>query len=236
MLCLMNTITRLAVMILLSGFILTAAAHDLPGSGFAGVWAHVGNLRKLNTDPVFTPEAEAWIKKQEVYRAAGDYTGDTSAQCIPPALPTMTTIGAQEILVDEKKLTWIMESISGIRWIWLDGRSLPNPEEERPTSFGYSVGHWEGDTLVVESIGFMDKAMIYVNRENNESLFPGPKMHVLERMHLEENGNVMISERTVTDPKNFKVPWVTRVRYERRPDWELAESICAENNQTEEYE
>ena len=61
-------------------------------------------------------------------------------------------------------------------------------------------------------------------------------MHVLERMHLEENGNGMISERTVTDPKNFKVPWVTRVRYERRPDWELAESICAENNQTEEYE
>ena len=211
-------------------------SHDLPAEGFAGVWAHVGNMRKLNTDPVLTDEAIAWIEKLERFRARGDYTGDNSALCIPPALPTMTTIGAQEILVDEKKLTWIMESISGIRWIWLDGRSLPNPEEERPTAFGYSVGHWEGKTLVVETIGFMDKAMIYVNRPNNESVYPGPKMHVIERMHLEDDGKVMISERTVTDPKNFKEPWVTTVRYEKRPDWELAEVICAENNRTDEYE
>ena len=232
----MRTRYQFLITFLLFAISSTLFSHDLPGEGFAGVWAHVGNMRKLNTDPVLTDEAQAWIKKLEEYREQGDYTGDNSALCIPPALPTMITIGAQEILVDEKKLTWIMESISGIRWIWLDGRSLPNPEEERPTAFGYSVGHWEGNTLVVETIGFMDSAMIYVNRPNNESVYPGPEMHVVERMHLEEDGNVIISERTVTDPKNFKEPWVTTVRYERRPDWELAESICAENNQTDEYE
>ena len=61
-------------------------------------------------------------------------------------------------------------------------------------------------------------------------------MRVIERMHVEENGNVIISERTVIDPVNFTEPWITLVRYERRPDWELAETICAENNRTEEYE
>lgn len=213
-----------------------ATAHDLPGSQFTGVWQHIGNFRKFKTEPEFTPEAAKFVAHQEKLRAAGDYSGDNSARCIPTSLPTMITIGAQELLVDEKKITWIMESINGIRWIWLDGRELPNREEARPAAFGHSAGHWEDDVLVVESIGFLDKSNIYVNRPNNESVFPGPKMHMLERMHLEENGNVIISERTITDPKNFAIPWVTKVRYERRPDWEVAEAICSENNQIEEYQ
>ena len=210
-------------------------SHDIPGAQFAGVWEFIGNFRKFKTEPVFTPEALAAINKQTELREKGDYSGDTSAMCIPPSLPTMITIGAQEILVDEKKITWIMESTSGVRWIWLDGRQLPDLAEVRPAAFGHSVGHWEGDVLVVESIGFLDKSTVYGNRRNNESVFPGPKMRVIERMHLEENGNVMISERTITDPKNFAVPWTTRARYERRPDWELEETICAENNRLDEY-
>ncbi|MFT7458869.1 MAG: hypothetical protein ACI909_001544, partial [Planctomycetota bacterium] len=188
------------------------------------------------TEPVFTPEAAKFVEAQEKLRAVGDYSGDNSARCIPNSLPTMITIGAQEILVDKKKITWIMESISGIRWIWLDGRELPNLDEVRPAAFGHSVGHWEGSVLVVESVGFLEKSNIYANRPNNESVFPGPEMRVIERMHIEEEGNVIISERTIIDPKNFAVPWVTKVRYERRPDWEIAESICAENNRIEEYE
>jgi hypothetical protein len=213
------------------------AEHEkLPGSEFAGVWEHVGNFRNLNTDPVFTPEAAAFVENQKQLRAKGDYSGDNSKRCIPPTLTTMITLGAQELLVDKKKITWIMESINGIRWIWLDGRELPNLDEVRTLAFGHSTGHWEGDVLVVESIGFLDKSNMYVNFPNNESVFPGPEMHVIERMHVEENGNVFVSERTITDPKNFLEPWVTTVRYERRPDWELEEAICAENNRSEEYE
>ncbi len=211
-------------------------AHDLPGADFAGVWEHIGNFRKFKNEPVFTPEAKALVEKQTLLRAKGDYSGDNSANCIPPSLPTMITIGAQELLVDEKKITWIMESISGIRWIWLDGRPPVDLNEVRPAAFGHSVGRWEGNTLVVESIGFLNKSNLYANRPNNESVYPGPEMHVLERLHLEDDGNVMINQRTITDPKNFTVPWTTISRYERRPDWELEEAICAENNLTEEYE
>lgn len=214
----------------------TCAHEDLPGSRFVGVWQHIGNFRKLNTDPVFTPEAAAIVEEQTKLRAIGDYTGDYSAQCIPPALPTMTTIGVQEILLDKKKITWIMESTRGIRWIWLDGRSHPDLEELRPTAFGHSIGHWEGDVLVVDTIGFMNKAVVYVNRPNNESIYPSPHMRVVERMRSADNGEAIISERTVYDPVNFAEPWVTTVRYKRRSDWEIEEVICAENNRTEEYE
>ena len=114
-----------AIPVCLILFAEVAHTHDLPGAEFAGVWEHIGNFRKFPTEPQFTPEAAAYMDQQTKQRALGDYSGDTSALCIPPSLPTMITIGAQELLVDEKKITWIMESISGVRWIWLDGRALP---------------------------------------------------------------------------------------------------------------
>ena len=225
-----------SMLALSASFSHTGMSHELPGSQFTGVWQHVGNFRKLNTDPDLTPHAAAIVEELTRLRAEGDYTGDYSALCIPPALPTMTTIGVQEILVDEKKITWIMESASGIRWIWLDGREHPEPEELRPTAFGHSIAHWEGDVLVVDSIGFLDKSIIYVNRPNNESVYPSAQMRVVERIHTEDNNNTLISERTVYDPVNFSTPWQTTVRYQKRPDWEIEEVICAENNRTEEYQ
>jgi hypothetical protein len=227
------SLLHLAVLLPLCAF---AASDKLPGSQFVGVWEPIGNFRKLNTEPVFTPEIALDIKRQTKLREKGDYSGDNSANCIPPALPTMISIGVQEILVDKKKMTWIMESSSGIRWIWLDGRKHPNLDELRPKANGHSIGHFEGDVLVVDSIGFLNRAIVYVNRKYNESVYPSPKMHVIERMRVTENGNVIISDRTVTDPANFTEPWHTTVRYERRPDWEIEENICAENNRTEEYE
>lgn len=210
-------------------------APSSPAVQFAGVWEHVGDFKKLNTDPVFTPETAASVERQTRLRAAGDLSGDFSSTCIPPAAHTMTTIGAQEILVDEKKITWIMEVISGIRWIWLDGRDNPDLEEVRLTANGYSTGHWEGDVLVVETIGFMDKSIVYVNRPGNESIFPSPQMRMVERMRVIDDGKTMINERVLYDPVNLAEPWRTTVRYELRPDWEIEEAICAENNRTEEY-
>lgn len=213
----------------------TNTIKPLPGAQLAGVWEHVGHFQKLDTDPVFTPAAAQRLEKLIKLRNAGDISGDYSANCIPPVAPTMTTIGAQELLVDSKKITWIMEVVSGMRWIWLDGRDNPDLEEVRLTANGYSTGRWDGDVLVVETIGFMDTAVLYVNRADNASIYPSPQMKMVERIHLEEDGNVLINERTLTDPVNLAQPWVTTVRYERRPDWEIEEYICSENNRTEEY-
>jgi hypothetical protein len=141
----------------------------------------------------------------------------------------MTTLGPQEILVDDKKITWIIEATSGIRWIWMDGREHPSVEDLRPTANGHAIGRWEGDVLVVDSVGFLDKAMLYVNMEGNVSVYPSPEMRFVERLRLVEDGQAIVSERTLYDPVNLAEPWKTTVRYERR-DWELGETICMENN------
>lgn len=212
-----------------------AAYASLPGAAFAGVWEPIGSPRKLSSDPKLTPTALADVERQSKLRAQGSIEGDWSALCIPPAMPSMVTIGAQEIMVDPKKMTWIMESTSGMRWIWLDGRKHPPLDELRLSTVGHSIGHFEGEQLVIESIGFMPRAILMVNRPGNEHVAPSPEMRVEERIHLEENGQVMVSERTIYDPPNFAEPWKTVVRYERRPDWEIGETVCMENNKATEY-
>jgi hypothetical protein len=201
-----------------------------------GVWEPMGNPRDLDSeaDPVYTPEIQKSIDRQIKLRAAGDITGDYSALCIPPAMPTMVTLGPQEILLDDKKITWIMEATSGIRWIWLDGRDHPDLEELRLTVNGHSIGWWEGDELVIDTVGFMDKAMVYVNLPGNVSIYPSPQMRVVERLRLIDDGQAFVSDRIIYDPVSLALPWKTTVRYERR-DWEIGETVCMENNQLDFY-
>jgi hypothetical protein len=208
------------------------ATKQNPAAGFVGVWEPMGSPRDVESeaDPAFTPATQKSIERQQRMRDAGDISYDYSAICIPPSSPTMTTIGPQEILVDDKKITWLIEATSGIRWIWMDGRGHPPLEELRLTANGHAIGRWEDDVLVVDSVGFLDKAMLYVNMPGNVSAYPSPQMRFVERMRLVEDGQAIISERTVYDPVNLSEPWKSTVRYERR-DWELGETICMENNQ-----
>jgi hypothetical protein len=201
----------------------------------AGVWNPTRPPTELDTNPVFTPLAQEEVNEQVKRLAKGDISEDTSARCIPPSMPTMTSLAAQELLVDHKKITWISESANAIRWIFLDGRKHPPRDELRPTAMGNSIGHWEGNTLVVDTVGFMPSSRYYVNLPDNVSLSPGPDMHVIERLHLENNGNVLVNERTHIDPKNLAQPWITTVRYDRKSDWEIGEIICAENNHLKDY-
>lgn len=209
---------------------------QMPGEQFVGVWEPMVNPRGIpsEADPVYTPAAQRSIDRQKELRAAGNSAGDYSAACIPPAMPTMMAIGPQEILLDDKKMTWIIEASSGIRWIWLDGRDHPDLEALRPTANGHSIGRWEDDVLVVDTVGFMDKAMVYMNLPGNVSIYPSPQMRVIEHIRVVEDGQAMISEREIHDPVSLVEPWITTVRYERR-DWELGETICMENNQLDFY-
>ena len=206
--------------------------QDLPAEPFVGVWEPMGSPRDLDSEaePVFTDKAAESVAHQIGLRDAGSISYDYSAICIPPSSATMTTIGPQEILLDEKKITWLIEATSGIRWIWMDGREHPPIDELRLTANGHAIGRWDGDVLVIDSVGFSDKAMVYMNMPGNVSIYPSPEMRFVERLRLVEDGQAIISERTLYDPVNLKEPWKTTVRYERREDWELGETICMENN------
>lgn len=205
---------------------------ELRAQPFVGVWEPMGSPRDLESEaePVFTPAAAESVERQKELRDAGKITYDYSAICIPPSSATMTTIGPQEILLDEEKITWIMEATSGIRWVWMDGREHPPVEELRLTANGHAIGRWDGDVLAIESVGFTEKAMVYMNMPGNVSIYPSPEMRLVERLRLVEDGQAIISERTLHDPVNLEEPWKTTVRYERR-DWEIGETICMENNE-----
>jgi hypothetical protein len=100
---------------------------------------------------------------------------------------------------------------------------------------GHSIAKRVGDELVVDSVGFMAKSRMYVNKPMNESVSPSEKMHVVERIHLENRGKALVIERTITDPEILLRPWVTTVRYERHDDWEIGEVVCEQNNRTADY-
>lgn len=118
----------------------------------------------------------------------------------------------------------LAEANGAVRQIFTDGRTLPNKEAVQPWWYGYSVGKWDGDTLVVESVGFRDESWI---DENGSPL--SNEAHVTERIRRPDYGTLEI-EVTVIDPKTYTRPWTVSANQYLMADDELIEFICDENN------
>ena len=103
----------------------------------------------------------------------------------------------------------------------MDGRS--HPDKPLPSAYGHSVGRWEGDTLVVETVGFGP----------NTNIAPGvghsDKMKIVERFRLADPDNMSI-ETTITDPVVLLAPLTTTSNLRRHREWTITEYICEENN------
>lgn len=144
------------------------------------------------------------------------------ANCLPPAMPSiMGQPYPMEFLMTPGKVTIILEAFTQVRHIYTDGRELP--EFPDPTFFGTSVGRWDGDTLVVESVGFNDFVQIPGGIPHSDEL------KITERISLVDD-DVMLIETTFTDPKALQEPYTTTATFARHRDWTLAEYICQENN------
>jgi hypothetical protein len=102
--------------------------------------------------------------------------------------------------------------------------NVPHSENLKPSWYGESVGHYEGDTLVVDTIGLNDKTVLDVYRTPHTA-----KLHVVERWRMVDGGKAMEAVFTVEDPDAFYEPWTGMRRY-RRVEQEPYEKICAENN------
>lgn len=135
----------------------------------------------------------------------------------------------RKLVQNANELVFIAEANSVIRQIFTDGRSLPKVEDVQPWWFGYSAGKWEGDTLVVDTIGFLDDAWI---DENGSPLSNGA--HLTERFTRPNFGTLHV-EMTVTDPKYYTKPFTLQVNQQLMPSDELIEFICAENNKAAEH-
>lgn len=169
--------------------------------------------------PSFTPEYEAM-------RAAAARTpqpeDNTTANCLPPGMPgIMTQPYPMEFLLTPGKVTIIIEAYTEVRHIYTDGRKLP--EDPDPNFFGTSVGHWEGDTLVAETVGFNDHVQLA------RGVPHGDKMKIVERFKLTDPDTMAI-ETTVIDPVALSATYTTTATLRRHRNWTISEYICEENN------
>jgi hypothetical protein len=110
--------------------------------------------------------------------------------------------------------------------VFTDGR--PFPEDSQPAWQGYSVGHWEGDTLVVESMGF--NGLTWLDGRGHPAT---EELRVTERFSRSTFGKLELSM-TINDPKAYTAPWTVAQTLHRLPDSELIEHICEQNNEFEE--
>ena len=104
-----------------------------------------------------------------------------------------------------------------------DGRG--HPDDLEATFEGDSIGHWDGGTLVVDTIGVKEAAPLGMGMKH------GPKMHIVERIHLApKDRDTLVDEMTIDDPDALEKPWTHTLTYKRSREWQLLEFECAEND------
>jgi hypothetical protein len=199
-----------------------AALAELPD--FSGVWERGGGGgggRGRGGGSALSPTPEYAALRDQ--RAAGPgASSNLSANCLPPGMPgIMSQPYPMEFLLTPGKVTIVIEAYTQVRHIFTDGRELP--EFPDPLFFGTSIGHWEGDTLVVESIGFSDLVQIGGGLPHSD------QMKITERISLID-ADVMQIETTITDAEALTQPYTTTATFARHRDWTIAEYICQENN------
>jgi hypothetical protein len=157
----------------------------------------------------------------EKYRVGMDYGGDLGEHCLPPGVPGATQQPYPiQIVETPNQVVILYEAYHLFRVIPTDGRA--HPKDMDPTWMGNSVGHWDGDTLVVDVAGFNDKTAVDIYRHTTA-------YHVVERYRRIRYDEVEYSA-TISDPNVFAKPWTEQGILHLHPEWQLQEYICEENN------
>lgn len=165
-----------------------------------------------------TPEWAAKVQALKTHAAQ-----DTSAaNCLPPGMPEiMGQPYPYEFLLTPGQVTIVGEAYMIVRHIYTDGRPLPKDPD--PTFFGTSVGHWEGNTLVAESVGFDPQTEIVPGVPHSD------QMKIAESFQLLDPDTMQITT-TVTDPIALTGPYTTTRILKRHRNWTIDEYICEQNN------
>jgi hypothetical protein len=174
--------------------------------------------RDVDASGLLRPWAETIYRR----RAANQYRDNPSIRCLPVGIPRLHALTAPYKIVQTPDLVLILYELgTTFRQIFLDGRS--HPRDPQPTWMGYSTGRWDGDALVVESVGFNDQTWLDGTGHPHSE-----QMRLTERFVRRSVGRMDI-EITVDDPTAYTRP----VRYvqpqELMPGSELIEYVCAEN-------
>ncbi|HYM17764.1 MAG TPA: hypothetical protein VEU06_04305 [Micropepsaceae bacterium] len=176
------------------------------------------------SNPILKPWAREELRKLNERVLAGRPLFSRQSSCWPMGVPGFLLYVVNPVYVLERpnEVVLIATSDHMVRHIYLN---VPHSKNPKPSWFGESVGHYEGDALVVDTIGLTTKAAIDNYRTPHSS-----KLHVVERFHRIDDGKTLEVNLTVEDPDTFTTPWGASQRYVRSEKGPLVETICAENN------
>ena len=195
---------------------------DLSGIWDVGAMTYFHDLAaglKGDDAPQLTP----WALGLQKGRRDRNHVDDPYTYCMPLGVPRQNHRSAFKIVQTPPMTIFLHESFVGntFRQIFTDGRPLPKLSETEPAWLGYSVGRWDGDVFVVESIGFRDKGWLSANMAYPNS----DALHVIERWRRIDFGHL---EETVTidDPKAYLKPWTNKIILTLQADTEILDSYC----------
>ena len=198
-----------------------------------------GQRQKVQLTPEYEARYKASYAAVTQAEAAGKPLADNMTRCLPSGMPlTMGDVFPFEIVVSSKMIYVLPEAFDPPVRIFMDGRKIPYLDDLEPSYEGFSVGHWEGDTLVVETAGVKTSTLI-------SGVPHSDAMRITERIRVVDH-DTLANEITITDPKAFKAPWIIKKTYkdyvipfnvkdpekhpELRTGLEMTEYICNENN------
>ena len=223
-------------------FLIAVAAQDILAQSkatppdIAGAWGPYRGGR--GADPrLAAPPASPLVLKpqyatpyQEQRKAEteassrGEPLGTAAVLCVPYGMPTMMSVAVYpiEVIQTPKQITIVAEAFSEVRRIYMD-RPQMKIDDVPPGYYGRSVGHWEGDTLVVDTVGIKESVQ-YQRMPHSDQL------RITERMHLVAP-EILHDQITIEDPVVLEKPYTYTLAYRRIPNYEMVEFVCDNNRE-----
>lgn len=202
-----------------NGHVDFSGVYHAPGYGPGDPPIARNIARNLDEDAVpLLPSARELMRQ----RAETNSKDDPEGLCLPMGTPRKDPYPWKFVQTPTLLLILYEGNVHSYRQIFLDGRL--HDADAIDTWWGDSIGHWEGDTLVVDTVGFNDKAWLDLAGHPRTD-----KAHIIERFTRPELGRMNI-EITIDDPGAYARPWKVFESSQLAPDWEIIEYVCNENN------
>jgi hypothetical protein len=192
-----------------------------------GTWMHGGGANngfRFSPPPGFklTPAAQVHYDAAQKATKEGKVYRDDIGQCWPAGLPViMTRVWPIAMVQGPTTIFMVSGFMNSVRIIYLDGRKHTDPDLVVRSYNGESIGRWEGDTLVVDTTGFVDD-----HHWIDSGIPASDALHIVERMKLTNTGATLEIEYTLSDPKSWEGEWKMTKRWRRVEDTDITEASC----------
>jgi hypothetical protein len=204
-----------------------AKTRPKPPFDITGTWLHAfarDNPFTFSPPPGFklTPEAQVQYDAAKKAQAEGKAYHDDIGACWPAGLPVIMTRVWPIAMIQKPTVIFMVSGfMNSTRIIYLDGRKHSDPDLVIPSFNGESIGHWDGDSLVVDTTGFVDD-----HHWIDNGIPASNELHIVERMRLINDGATLEIEYTASDPKNWVGEWKWTKRWKRVDDTDITEASC----------